>query len=72
MRYVLVVANQTLGGEGLLTELRDRVARGPCHFHVLVPASGSRDHMTWDEEEAGRWWSQHHPLQGLAPDAITL
>jgi hypothetical protein len=28
--------------------------------------------MTWGEEEAGRWWSAHHPPQALASDAITL
>jgi serine/threonine-protein kinase len=28
--------------------------------------------MTWGEEEAGRWWSQHRPPQTLASDAITL
>jgi len=28
--------------------------------------------MRWGEEEAGRWWSAHHPPQVLASDAITL
>jgi serine/threonine protein kinase len=28
--------------------------------------------MTWGEEEAGRWWSQHHRPQALASPAITL
>ena len=39
MRRYLVVANQTLGGEHLLDKVRECVAAGPCHFHVLVPAS---------------------------------
>ena len=36
-RY-LVVANQTLGGEPLMSEIRDRIAAGPSSFYVLVPA----------------------------------
>ena len=35
----LVVANQTLAGDQLLGQLRERMGAGPCHFHVLVPAS---------------------------------
>jgi hypothetical protein len=35
----LVVANQTLGGDQLLEQLRERMEAGPCHFHVLVPAT---------------------------------
>ena len=36
-RY-LVVANQTLGGEPLMKEIRNRIAVGPSSFYVLVPA----------------------------------
>ena len=36
-RY-LVVANQTLGGEPLMNEIRNRIAAGPSSFYVLVPA----------------------------------
>jgi hypothetical protein len=35
-RY-LVVANQTLGGDQLMNEIRQRIASGPSSFHVLVP-----------------------------------
>lgn len=28
--------------------------------------------MTWSEEEAGRWWSRHHPPEASASHAITL
>jgi hypothetical protein len=41
-RY-LVVANQTLGGEQLLSAIRDHMATGPCHFHLLVPATAATD-----------------------------
>jgi hypothetical protein len=39
MRRYLVVANQTLGGEELWAAIRERVAGGDCHFHLLVPAT---------------------------------
>jgi hypothetical protein len=48
----LVVANQTLGGEHLIAEVRARLSRGPCHFHVLVPATAPGDHATYTEGEA--------------------
>lgn len=51
MRF-LVVANQTLGGQHLIDEVRRRLATGPCSFHVLVPASAPHDRFTWVEEEA--------------------
>jgi GABA permease len=52
MRRYLVVANQTLGGEHLLDKVRECVAAGPCHFHVLVPASPPHDHLTATEGQA--------------------
>jgi hypothetical protein len=39
VRRYLVVANQTLGGDELLTAIRERMAGGDCHFHLLVPAT---------------------------------
>ncbi len=39
MRRYLVVGNQTLGGEQLLISVRERLQAGPCHFHVVVPAT---------------------------------
>ncbi|HEX6677759.1 MAG TPA: hypothetical protein VF486_22410 [Actinomycetes bacterium] len=39
MRRYLVVANQTLGGEELVGVIRERIAAGPSHFHLLVPAT---------------------------------
>jgi hypothetical protein len=43
MRRYLVVANQTLGGEQLTDAIKARLAAGPCHFHVLVPATRAHD-----------------------------
>jgi GABA permease len=43
MHQYLVVANQTLGGNELLETIRDRMARGPAEFWVLVPATPARD-----------------------------
>jgi hypothetical protein len=39
VRRYLVVANQTLGGEELWAAIRERLAVGDCHFHLLVPAT---------------------------------
>ena len=46
MRQILVVANQTLGGQGLLTAIQGRLDAGPAELWVLVPATeahGSTD-----------------------------
>ena len=40
MRRYLVVANETLGDETLMEVIGKRLAEGPCHFHVVVPAPG--------------------------------
>jgi len=37
MRQILVVANQTLGGEQLEDAVRDRIAAGPCAGTLVVP-----------------------------------
>ena len=51
-RY-LVVANQTLGGDPLVSELRQRIAAdAECSFYVVVPATHPREHLTWTEGEA--------------------
>jgi hypothetical protein len=35
--HVLVVAHKTAATPGLLDAIRERAARGPCWFHLLVP-----------------------------------
>lgn len=37
MRQILVVANQTLGGERLKELVRERIGQGPCTFTLVVP-----------------------------------
>jgi GABA permease len=44
VRRYLVVANQTAGGAALNRAIRERVEAGPSEFHVLVPATLSRDY----------------------------
>jgi hypothetical protein len=45
---ILIVANRTAATPGLLSEVRERVARGPCRFTLLVP----RPFYDPDTEEA--------------------
>jgi hypothetical protein len=52
MRRYLVVANQTLGGEPLLREIRACRSSGPASFHVVVPATPVSEHGTWTEGKA--------------------
>jgi hypothetical protein len=52
VRHYLVVANQTLGAEQLAAKVREYMQAGPCHFHVLVPATHPKDHATWTEGQA--------------------
>lgn len=52
MRRYLVVANQTLGGAKLAAALHERIAAGPCAFHVVVPMTRPREHLVWTEGEA--------------------
>jgi hypothetical protein len=39
----LIVANQTLCAEQLMDQVRRRLSDGPCSFHVVVPATHTRD-----------------------------
>jgi hypothetical protein len=56
VRRYLVVANQTLGGDQLLEKLRERMAAGPSHFHVLVPATPAgqlEPHLVYQDPTKG-------------------
>ena len=50
---VLVVANETATSPTLIAELRDRAARGPVSFHLVVPALNTRlRHWLSDTDDA--------------------
>jgi serine/threonine-protein kinase len=44
----------------------------PQNARQLAQSLATIDGMTWGEEEARRWWSQHHPPQASTSDAVTL
>ena len=44
----------------------------PQNARQLAQSLDAIEGMTWGEEEATRWWSQHHPPQASTSDAITL
>ncbi len=52
MRTHLIVANQTLLGDTLRSEVVRRLEVGPARFHVIVPATPILGRFTWDEETA--------------------
>ena len=52
MRSYLVVGNQTLGSDELRAAVQERLAAGPCRFHVVAPATLPRDHLVWSDGEA--------------------
>ena len=52
MRRFLVVGNQTLDSDELHAAIAERIAAGPCRFHLVVPATHPHDHFTWSEGEA--------------------
>jgi hypothetical protein len=51
MRY-LVVGNQTLASDALRAAVLERARAGPASFHVVVPATPTRDHLMWSEGES--------------------
>jgi hypothetical protein len=51
MSTILIVANQTLGGEALMARIDDRLGAGPCEFYVVVPATPPKELWTWTEGE---------------------
>jgi CRP-like cAMP-binding protein len=58
-RY-LVIANETLGGQLLLDEIRSRHDRESSEFVLVVPAAPPKEGFTWSEAEA----------EGLARDRL--
>jgi hypothetical protein len=53
MRQILVVANQTLGGERLKEVVRERIDEGPCTFTLVVPVVPDASDVTANFGAAG-------------------
>ena len=51
---VLVVANKTAATPGLIEAVRERAARGPCEFTLLVPNATHGLHTLVDPEDQGQ------------------
>jgi nucleotide-binding universal stress UspA family protein len=56
---VLVVANQTAESDQLLEALRARAERGPCKFHLLVPAIPHGAAWAMDMHSGGEEAEEH-------------
>lgn len=52
MSTYLIVANQTLGGAELMAKVKELLDAGPCEFHLVVPATPPKEHLTWTEGDA--------------------
>lgn len=54
VRRYLIVANRTLGGQQLLTRVRELLEAGPAHFQVLVPVLGDEEDLREALEQGHR------------------
>jgi len=59
---VLVVANRTAGSDELLDALRERAARGPASFHLVVPATARG--VSWIADMNAGGDAAEHDLEG--------
>jgi hypothetical protein len=64
-RHVLVVANQTVGGQGLITTLERRASESPHRFTVIAPQDGAREEATERAEERLKGTLQQLESAGL-------
>lgn len=64
MPAYLIVANQTLGGAELIDHVRGRLETGACSFHLVVPATPPKEHLTWTEGEAHAI-AEHRLAEGI-------
>ena len=63
-RY-LVVANQTLGGDQLMAEVRRRTEAGPSSFYVIVPNTRLSSSATAEDEHRATLTAQSRLNQAL-------
>jgi hypothetical protein len=59
---VLVVANRTAGSDELLEALRERAARGPARFHLVVPSTPHG--VSWVADMSAGTDAAEHDLEG--------
>ena len=59
---VLVVANRTAGSDELLEALRERAARGPATFHLVVPSTARG--VSWVADMNAGTTAAEHDLEG--------
>ena len=59
---VLVVANRTAGSDELLEALRERNARSPAKFHLVVPATARG--VSWVADMHAGSTDAEHDLEG--------
>lgn len=64
MPTFLIVANQTLCGAELVEHVRGRLQSGACSFHLVVPATPPKEHLTWTEGEAHAL-AEHRLVEGI-------
>lgn len=72
-RRILVVANETVGGEALRDEIRRRAAKCPLELRVVCPALNSRLRRWLSDEDRARteaWARLEDSLAALAEDGI--
>jgi hypothetical protein len=60
---ILIVANQTLGGEDLAATVREKVAAGATELWIVVPATQPRDHTPISIAGSGAVFSIHDPSE---------
>jgi hypothetical protein len=47
MRRYLIVANQTLGGEQLVSKIAESMSAGPCRFYLVAPVTQTEASDRW-------------------------
>jgi GABA permease len=68
VREILVVANQTLGGDHLARVIRERISEGPTEFALLVPATQHTDFIVALAEAFAVQGGMHPPPPGDTAD----